>query len=164
MDIPHNSSAMFYFCEHIWPEVNKRVPNVKFYIVGKNPTKEIMQLEQKYPNIIVTGEVDDVEQIVSDSALMIAPLLFGTGIKTKIIEAMSWGVPVVTNLIGSEGINANDKEDLFICYSDEEMIQNVLLLLSNDQVNEKISRNSIHYVLRHFSSSVTKKNLKLILS
>ncbi|WP_235947112.1 glycosyltransferase [Paenibacillus glycinis] len=164
MDIPHNSSAVFYFCEHIWHEVKLKMPEAMFYIVGKNPTKEVKQLEQKYPDVFVTGEVDDVERYVSDSALMIAPLLFGTGIKTKIIEAMSWGVPVVTNPVGSEGINANHNEDLFICTTDEDMVNNVLLLLSNDEVNDRLSRNSIHYVLSHFSSSVTKKNLKLILS
>jgi glycosyltransferase involved in cell wall biosynthesis len=164
MDIPHNSSAVVFFCEHIWPRIKRQAPKAKFYIIGKSPSAEVLRLQQAYPDIIVTGEVDNLKEIVSDAALMIAPLLFGTGIKTKIVEAMSWGVPVVTNPIGSEGINAINHEDLFVCETDEEMVQNVLLLLNNKEINEKVSRNSIRYVTQHFSSSVTRKNLELILS
>lgn len=164
MDIPHNSSAVVFFCEKIWPGIKRKAPNAKFYIVGKSPTAEVLKLQKTYPDIVVTGEVDNVKRVVSDAALMIAPLLFGTGIKTKIVEAMSWGVPVVTNPIGSEGINAINHEDLFVSETDEEMVQNVLLLLDNEEINEKVSRNSIRYVTRHFSSSVTRKNLELILS
>ncbi len=150
MDIPHNTSAVVYFCEKIWPRMKQQAPKAKFYIVGKNPTAEVLQLQKDYPDIIVTGEVDNVKRIVSDAALMIAPLLFGTGIKTKIVEAMSWGVPVVTNPIGSEGINAINHEDLFVCETDDEMVQNVLLLLNNEEINEKVSRNSIRYVTQSF--------------
>ncbi|SFS54555.1 glycosyltransferase family 4 protein [Paenibacillus sp. BC26] len=164
MDIPHNSSAVVYFCERIWPKIKRKAPDATFYIVGKNPTAEVLQLQEAYPGVVVTGEVDDVKQIVSNCALMIAPLLFGTGIKTKIVEAMSWGVPVVTNQIGVEGISANHSEDLFICDSDDEIVQNVLLLLSNPEINEKVSRNSVRYVAGHFSSSVTRKHMELILS
>jgi glycosyltransferase involved in cell wall biosynthesis len=124
----------------------------------------VLRLQEIYPDVIETGEVDNVKRIVDDSALMIAPMLFGTGIKTKIVEAMSWGVPVVTNRIGTEGINANHGEDLFVCDLDEEMVRNVLLLLNNDEINDKVSRNSVRYVARNFSSSATRKNMELILS
>ncbi|AEI45248.1 glycosyltransferase [Paenibacillus mucilaginosus] len=163
MDIPHNCSAVFYFCEKIWPKVKKHQPDAKFYIVGKNPTREVLQLEKQYPDVIVTGEVNDVKKTVMDSALMIAPLLFGTGIKTKIVEAMSWGIPVVTNAIGSEGINASHRKDLFISENDEEMVQHILQLLNNAEMNHSMSKNSIDYVSQHFSSTVTKEKLQLIL-
>lgn len=164
MDIPHNTSAVVYFSENVWPKVKRQAPDATFYIVGKNPTPEVLRLEQTCPGVIVTGEVDNVRQVVNDAALMIAPLLFGTGIKTKIVEAMSWGIPVVTNPVGSEGINAINHEDLFVCETEEEMVKNILLLLQNQEINEKISRNSIQYVAHHFSSSVTRRNLELILS
>ncbi|WP_274650366.1 glycosyltransferase [Paenibacillus humicola] len=164
MDIPHNSSAVAYFCERIWPVIKAKAPKATFYIVGKNPTPEVLRLQERYPGVIVTGEVDDVKRVVGDAALMIAPMLFGTGIKTKIVEAMSWGVPVVTNRIGIEGIDANHGEDLFVCDTDEEVVQNVLLLLNNEEINEKVSRNSVRYVASNFSSSATRKSMELILS
>ncbi|WP_308638122.1 glycosyltransferase family 4 protein [Paenibacillus silvisoli] len=164
MDIPHNSSAVVYFCERIWPNIKRQAPEATFHIVGKSPTAEVQRLQKVYPGVIVTGEVDDVKHIVSHSALLIAPLLFGTGIKTKIVEAMSWGVPVVTNRIGVEGIDANHREDLFVCDSDDEMVRNVLLLLNNPEINDKVSRNSVRYVAGHFSSSAARKHMELILS
>ncbi|SFI28216.1 Glycosyl transferases group 1 [Paenibacillus sp. UNC496MF] len=164
MDIPHNSSAVVYFCERVWPSIKRQAPDTTFYIVGKNPTPQVLRLQEAYPGVVVTGEVDDVKRVVGDSALMIAPMLFGTGIKTKIVEAMSWGVPVVTNHIGIEGINASHGEDLFVCDSDDDIVRNVLLLLNNDELNEKVSRNSVRYVASNFSSSATRKNMELILS
>ncbi|MDG0791465.1 glycosyltransferase family 4 protein [Cohnella ginsengisoli] len=164
MDIPHNSSAAVYFCERVWARIKQSNPAAVFYIVGKNPTAEVLRLQRDHPGVIVTGEVDDVKRIVGDSALMIAPLLFGTGIKTKILEAMSWGVPVVTNAIGSEGLDANNGEDLFVCESEDEMVRSVLLLMGDSEINDSISGNSIRYVSRRFSSSATRKNMELILS
>ncbi|MBB6735112.1 glycosyltransferase [Cohnella zeiphila] len=164
MDIPHNSSAAVYFCERIWPRIKREMPDAAFYIVGKNPTAEVRQLQSKYPGVVVTGEVDDVKRIVRDSALMVAPLLFGTGIKTKILEAMSWGVPVVTNRIGSEGLDVHHGEDLFICDSEDEMVRSVILLMGDKETNDHLSGNSIRYVSSRFSGPATRKNMELILS
>jgi glycosyltransferase involved in cell wall biosynthesis len=164
MDIPHNCAAMFYFCEQLWSKIKAQQPEARLYIVGKNPTKEVQQLAQKYKDVYVTGEVNDVKQTVMDSALMIAPLLFGTGIKTKIVEAMSWGIPVVTNAIGSEGINAAHKKDIFISENEQEMIQHIIQLMNNPELNEQMSLDSIKYVSQHFSSKVTKQTLELIMA
>lgn len=164
MDIPHNSSAVVYFCERLWPGIKRQAPEAALYIVGKNPTPEVLRLQDRYPGIVVTGEVGNVRQFVEDSALMIAPLLFGTGIKTKILEAMSWGVPVVTSPVGSEGIDARQGEEWFVCESDEAFVRAVLLLLNDRTVNEKLSRNAVRYVKRRFSSAATRQKMELILS
>mgnify|MGYP000922488267 CR=1 FL=1 len=164
MDIPHNSSAVVYFCERIWPRIKRQAPDATFYIVGKSPTAEVLRLQEAYPGIVVTGEVDNVRRLVEDAALLIAPLLFGTGIKTKILEAMSWGVPVVTNPVGSEGIDAKQGEELFVCESDEEIVRAVLLLLSDRAVNEKLSRNSVGYVKRRFGSEAIRRKMERILT
>ncbi|RUS42663.1 glycosyltransferase family 4 protein [Cohnella sp. AR92] len=164
MDIPHNSSAAVYFCERIWPRIKREMPSAVFYIVGKNPSAEVRRLQDEYPGVIVTGEVDDVKTTVGDSAVMVAPLLFGTGIKTKILEAMAWGVPVVTNRIGSEGLDASHGEELFVCESEEEMVKDVLLLMGDREMNDSVSGNSIRYVTRRFSGSATRSSMELILS
>ncbi|THF73659.1 glycosyltransferase [Cohnella fermenti] len=164
MDIPHNGSAAVYFCERIWPSIKRQRPTASFYIVGKNPTSEVRRLQEQYPGVVVTGEVDDVKKVVGDSAVMVAPLLFGTGIKTKILEAMAWGVPVVTNRIGSEGLDASHGEELFVCESEEEMVKDVLLLMGDPEVNDSMSGNSIRYVSDRFSGSAARSNMELILS
>jgi len=164
MDIPHNSSAVVWFCERLWPAIKRLAPDATLYIVGKNPPPEVQQLPSRHPGIVVTGEVADVKQFVEDAALMIAPLLFGTGIKTKILEAMSWGVPVVTSPVGGEGIDARHGEDWFVCESDLAFVRAVLTLLGDRTVNERMSRNAIRYVKRRFSSAVTRRQMERILS
>ncbi len=164
MDIPHNSSAVVYFCERLWPAIKRQAPEASLYIVGKNPPPEVLRLRDRYPGIVVTGEVADVRRFVEDAALMIAPLLFGTGIKTKILEAMSWGVPVVTSPVGSEGIDAKHGEEWFVCKTDKAFVRAVLMLLNDRTVNERMSRNAIRYVQRRFSSAVTRQQMERILS
>ncbi len=164
MDIPHNSSAVLYFCERVWPAIRRQAPETTFHIIGKNPTAEVRRLQQTQPGVVVTGEVEDVRRIAGDSALMIAPLLFGTGIKTKIVEAMSWGLPVVTSPVGSEGIGANHGEELYVCRSDEEMAGCVLTLLRDAETNERMSRNALRYVDRHFGAAASLRSLARILS
>jgi len=163
MDVAHNTSAVLFFCEKIWPRITEEMPQMKFYIVGSNPSKDILNLTKEYNNIIVTGEVMSIKDFISDAALLVAPLLFGTGIKTKIIEAMSLGVPVVTNEIGIEGIAAYTQRDYYNYKDEDELIHNIMLLVNDDQENNRISENSMSFVMENFSKGDIQRKWRQIL-
>ncbi|RED37055.1 glycosyltransferase family 4 protein [Paenibacillus sp. VMFN-D1] len=164
MNVPHNTSAVLFFCEKIWPKLIKQNPDLVFYVVGSCPTERILDLSKEYKNIVVTGEVDNINEVICDAALLVAPLLFGTGVKTKIIEAMSVGVPVVTNEIGMEGINARTKVDYYHYQNEEELIQAILNLINDERENERLSNNSMLFVLKNFSDASIKEKWVQILA
>ena len=95
MDYFANVEAVLYFCKNILPLIKKDVPDVKLYIVGANPVKVIRGLANN-KDIFVTGFGEDKRQHLARAAVCVAPLRIGRGIRNKVLEAMSAGVPVVT--------------------------------------------------------------------
>lgn len=97
-----NVDSLDYIVNKIFPHLKNKT---KLNVIGKYPE----ELKSKYANktfIKFYGRVEDLKSIVQNSCIFIAPIAYGTGIKTKIIEAMAMGMPVITNEVGAEGIYA----------------------------------------------------------
>ncbi len=134
MDIPHNVSAVLYFYNNIFPVLKKKIPELEFHIVGKCPVDSVKKLSS-VEGIIVTGMKENLYEYIKDSSLVVAPLVFGTGIKTKIIEALSLGLPVVTTVIGAEGIPVTDNSGIFVADNDQEFIEYIEKLVNSKEYN-----------------------------
>lgn len=152
MDIPHNISAVLYFYNKIWPKVKMHSPNAKFYIIGKSPAPEISELARQ-KDIIVTGEMKNIFEAIQDAAVFVAPLLFGTGIKTKVIEAMSIGIPVVATTIGAEGIFYGENKGLFVTDDSEEFVEYILKLMNNVELNYEVTNNGYKLIDEYYSKT-----------
>jgi sugar transferase (PEP-CTERM/EpsH1 system associated) len=112
MDYLPNIDAVTWFCKSIFPEILRAVPDVKFYIVGSNPPKEIQTLASD--SVIVTGFVDDIRTYIAQSWLAVYPLRIARGIQNKILEAMAMGItPVVPESLRSSLDDAWPQEVLF---------------------------------------------------
>jgi len=112
LNVAHNESAIKHFVNDIFPKVLEKNKNVKFLIIGPGASENLKLLASK--NIKFTGRVNDVRDYLSQCKAFVCPLTFGSGIKTKNLEAMSMGIPVVTSLIGAENIDAINGQDWFI--------------------------------------------------
>lgn len=145
MYVAHNKDSVNSFIEKIFLEVLKEVPNCVFRIVGRCPD-EYKRYLQKYKNVEVTGEVDDIRSYIQECSLSVAPLKYGTGIKTKILETMAMGVPVITNDIGTEGINAKKNEDIMIENDDKLMVDKIIKLLEDKELQNKFIRQGSLFV------------------
>jgi polysaccharide biosynthesis protein PslH len=133
-----NEDAVIYFSKEILQFVRKQIPEIEFYIVGKKPTKKVLELG-KEEGIIVTGEVEDVRGYIAESSIMIVPLRMGTGTRFKILEAMSMGIPVVSTSIGCEGLDVTNNKDILISDNPEEFSQAIINLINNKVLYEQIS-------------------------
>ena len=115
MDRPENYESVIDFIENVMPLLKD---NLILNVVGSKPNPKLIAAAEKFnqnkstnSKINITGFVEDIRPYLSEAMCMIAPLKLGAGIKVKVLEAMSAGVPVLTNKIGIEGIYAeNDKE------------------------------------------------------
>lgn len=158
MNVAHNETAVVNFCEKILPQIIKKIPNVKFYIVGGGVTDKVLNLQNK--NVIVVGKVDDVRKYISKTKVFVCPLLFGSGIKTKNLEAMAMGVPVVTNSIGAESISALDGTDWIIRDNENDFASEVIKLLEDKNYSETISKNAYNYVKENYSWQIVSNKWK----
>jgi glycosyltransferase involved in cell wall biosynthesis len=110
MDRPENFEGVRWFISEIWDKVRKEIPDAKFIVAGSKPPEWLKAIDRE--DIEVTGFVEDLDVYYKKAAVFIAPLLSGAGVKFKIVQALAYGLPVVTTDIGAEGINEND-EDIF---------------------------------------------------
>jgi sugar transferase (PEP-CTERM/EpsH1 system associated) len=104
MDYWANVDAVKWFAEDVFPIIKRRRSGVHFYIVGSKPAKEVLQLAEKDPAVIVTGRVEDVRPYIAHAHVVVAPLRIARGIQNKVLEAMAMARPVVVTSAGMEGI------------------------------------------------------------
>lgn len=109
---PANEQGALYFARQIFPLIRQRIPESEFMVVGSRPSRRLTTA--KVPGMAVTGFVPSVEPYYRKAAVAVAPLLAGSGIKGKVVQAMACGKPVVTTSIGAEGIPATERDGLFV--------------------------------------------------
>ncbi|MFZ5645001.1 MAG: glycosyltransferase [Bacillota bacterium] len=148
-----NVDAVVWFSEKIFPKILAHVPEIKLYIVGSKPTEEVKNLQSN--NIIVTGYVtnDELARIYGESRVVIVPLRYGAGVKGKVIEAMYYGVPVVSTGMGVEGL-ADISDKLVVADGEDRFALEVISLYKDYAKLEDLSNKSREYVKEHFA----KKN------
>lgn len=140
MDWLPNSDAVIYFAKEVLPLIWKKNDQVKFYIVGKNPTKEVMSLENKDHRIIVTGAVDDVRPYIAKSKIFVVPIRVGGGTRLKILEAMSMNKAVISTTVGAEGISYTDGHSIIIQDYPLHIANSVLTLLEDEEKRQALGQ------------------------
>jgi glycosyltransferase involved in cell wall biosynthesis len=101
---PPNIDAAVWLVESILPSLRVKVPGLRLHIAGSNPSQAVLDLAAD--DITVHGYVSD-EQLIDlygRAACAVVPLRFGAGVKGKVLEAIRYGVPLITTSIGAEGI------------------------------------------------------------
>ena len=132
-----------------------------FYIVGSNPTTEVTSLQSD--DIVVTGFVKDVSPYFDNCRVFVAPLRFGAGMKGKITQCMSLGLPLVTTTIGAEGIGLVNGINALIADDPREFAESVLKLYSDEQLWNSFSKSSIRHIRENYSVEVIRKKFMDIL-
>jgi len=143
-----NISMAKYLAAEIMPRIWKRRPNTRLYIVGKDPSPDIKGLENN-PLITVTGTVDDIRPFLWRATVAVVPLLYGTGIQNKILEAMATGTPVVTTFNALTALQVQVGTELFAVNDAEEFSQAVLRVLEDRSLQSKIGNAGASYVRNH---------------
>jgi O-antigen biosynthesis protein len=150
-----NVDAMLYFCEQIFPSIREAVPDCKLTIIGSNPPEEIRRLQSDFIRII--GYAPSLDPFFRNSYVSVAPLRFGAGMKGKVGEAMSQGLPVVTTSIGAQGMGLVHRHNAMICDSPSEFAASVVELIRNRELYEDIRRNAFDHIKNTCGTVVVEK-------
>lgn len=147
---PENYLSAIWYIENVMPRI--RDLKLKFVVLGSNPNDSF----NKYisDDVIVTGFVEDITPYFEKSLCLVAPLVLGAGIKVKILEAMSAGIPILTNTIGIEGIPATPLQEYIHCESPIEYEKAIRQAYKRKL--DKIGNNGQHFVNEHFSLEKSK--------
>ena len=142
--VASNADTLKMLVEDILPLIKS---DYKLYVIGKCPDT----LSNRYKNnarIMFCGRVDDLREYVKSTAVFLSPIAYGTGIKTKIVEAMAMGMPVITNSVGVEGIHAKIGQDIIVCDEFIDIARETDRLLC-----DAIARNTIGNNARKFAEN-----------
>ena len=146
-----NRDAVHWFVRTVWPQLKKKHPQLKFYIVGRGATSSIRKLARRDPQIVVTGEVQDIRPYLARAKVFICPIRIGSGFRAKILEAMASGVPVVSTSLGAEGIPAGGGETLLLADTPGQMLKCIRLLLVDADLGATMTAKARELVVNRFA-------------
>jgi polysaccharide biosynthesis protein PslH len=163
MDYFPNQQAVLAFCRDVLPQLRAHRPQVRFAIVGADPSREIRDLG-KLPGVEVTGSVPDVRPHVTRAALTVAPLAIARGTQNKILESMSMGVPVVCSVRAAGGVDAVAGEHLLTADGAAAYASAITRILDSAAERERLARAGRERVLSHHSWASSMRRLDQLIA
>lgn len=163
MDHYPNHQAMLYFIKDIWPNLKKKKPNIKLTIAGKHPRSELINLAQLDSSILLTGEVNDMRPYLEKATIYIAPILSGSGTRTKILEAMSMKKAIISTSIGVEGLLVENNKNVLIADDIEKFIYYIVFLFNNPSKRKLIEENARILVNEKYNWQTIAEKQKLLI-
>lgn len=157
MDWMPNQEGVQWFLDKVWPKVHQMLPQLTLYLAGRKMPEEMMNLHVE--GVRVVGEVPDAMAFMASKQINVVPLLSGSGIRVKIIEALSAGKVVVTTSIGAEGINYTDGKDLLIADTPDQFVEQLQRCVENAEFCNEVSRNAINLVLHEYDNTLLTERL-----
>lgn len=116
MDYWPNVDAVIWFVTQVFPVLRAENKSLCFYIVGRNPTKQVTELSA-VTGVEVTGSVEDVRPYIQHALAAIAPMRIARGVQNKVLEAMAMEKVVLVSKMGLEGIHASNQSEVYLAES-----------------------------------------------
>jgi GT2 family glycosyltransferase/glycosyltransferase involved in cell wall biosynthesis len=130
---PPNSGAAVWFVQRVFPLIKAERPGTKLTLIGSSPTAEVKALSSD--DVLVTGYVTD-EALAAhyrQARVAVAPLLYGGGMKGKVVESMRFALPCITSPAGAQGLD-DARSFLAVAESPQDFAQATIRLLKDDDL------------------------------
>lgn len=150
MNWPPNSDAALWFIREVLPLIRQTCPDVRFRVIGHKPPPSFYQLAASDPGIEITGTVPAVLPLLRECTLQVVPLRAGSGVRHKILESMSAGVPVVSTTIGAEGLYLRDQHEILLADDATSLSAAILRLLDDSALRRTIAENAFTRINHEF--------------
>ena len=151
---PNLDAAMFLIHE-ILPELIVRNPSIELHLAGTYTPKVFDSYASKH--IIIHGKVASSSDFLLNHGILVAPIFSGSGVRVKIVEALSFGLPVIASTIAMQGI---DSESALIADTKNEFIQQICQLIDNIDSQKKLQQKAIDTIQQKFTMEPIALSLK----
>lgn len=159
MDWKPNIEGVDWFLNHVKPKLTKE--DINIYIAGKNmPTEYFNHQDTK---TIIEGKIENAIEYIKNKEIIFVPLFSGSGIRIKILEAMTLGIPVISTSKGAEGIPYKNKQNILIANSPSEFKEAICLLIKDKKLAQQIGNEGKKLILNHFSNEIVINKLSRVL-
>lgn len=159
---PPNEDAVLWYAREVHPRVRAALPDVVLHVVGSEVSAAVQALAGD--DLVVHGFVDDLAPLMDGCRLSIAPLRYGAGVKGKVNMAMSYGLPVVATSMAVEGMHVQAGDDVLVAADAEAFAAAVIALYRDETLWNRLSRNGLANVERHFSFAAAETAIRRIVT
>ncbi len=157
MSYPPNVSAVLFLYHDILPLLKTKYPEIKILIAGANPVAKLRELHSE--NFVITGWVEEINEYYAKSKIFIAPMLIGTGLQNKLLEAMAMQLPCITSPLVNNSLGAKANTEILIAENANAYAAYVFRLLEDESFAKAISMAGYEFVTTNFSWSNTIEEL-----
>jgi len=161
MDYAPNEDAAVYLIDRILPLLRPSVSNLEVFIVGRDPSAALLDKARRYPDVTVTGFVDDMRPYLERAAVCAAPLRYASGMQNKVLEAMAMQVPVVTTSIVASGLCVDGAQPpVHVADGAREFAERIVNLLARETERSRLAADGRRFIERHFIWSRSAEKLE----
>ena len=146
MNYPPNRDSAIYIVKEIMPIIWKERPETTVMIAGVNNSPQVKALESD--KVKITGWMEDIRDAYASSRVFLAPMMLGSGLQNKLLEAMSMEMPCVTSVLANNALQAKEDEEVLIGRQPQDYAEKVLQLLENSEKAERMGikgKNFVHF-------------------
>lgn len=158
---PPNVDAALYFYQEIFPKIRQQMADSTLCLVGPKPTAEIVALGDD-PAVTVTGLVPDIRPYAERCGVFIVPLRSGSGMRVKILNAMAMGTPVVSTVVGAEGIDVTDGENILLADSPDTFANACVRVLNDPALASRLATGGRALMQRQYSWDTVGGQLRIL--
>ena len=164
LDVPHNHFSVLHFVKTCMDQMITEMPDVKLRIIGRGKSDELVRLAERYAGVVsLEGFVEDLDSVFRESCAMVVPLLFGSGVKIKTLEAFSRGLPVISTGFGVEGIPVTNGVNCVV-ENDIARYPRLMSAATDVRYNTAISKAAGEFYLQNYSEEQVFKAYDLLFS
>lgn len=150
MDYAPNVAAVQRMAQAIMPEVRRVLPQARFHIVGRAPSREVLALDGVHGTSVV-GLVPDTRPWLAGADMVVAPLTIARGVQNKVLEAMAMARPVIASPDAASGIDARSNAQLVVAETDAAFVASILHLATEADLAAELGREARRFVLETMS-------------
>ena len=147
MSYPPNIDAVHYIAEHILPEF----PDSTLLVSGSSPHSSVSSLAQRNSQITLTGWVEDIRTSYARGRIFLAPMMIGTGMQNKLLEAMAMGIPCVTTPLANNAIHAKHEIEIMVGKDASEIISVIHTLRRDKAFSDSLALAGSKFVQEQYS-------------
>lgn len=157
MSYPPNIEAALYIKNQLMPLLEKEIPTIQCLISGANPTNQLKKCDA--PNFNVSGWVEDIRDSYASARIFIAPMMLGTGLQNKLLEAMAMGLPCITTTLANNALKAIPNEQILIADQEIDFVIQIQRLINDSVYYQQIAEAGKAFVKENYQWSAINERL-----
>jgi glycosyltransferase involved in cell wall biosynthesis len=146
-----NLDGLKWFLKNVWPCVSRQNPRATLHIAGRGASAHVRRWLHG-EGVFFEGEVGDARGFMASMNVMIAPLFAGSGLRIKIIEAMSLGRTVVATPVAAGGLAANDSQEIIIATDPSSFCSALTMVLKDPLLRAATGKAAVDFVRRNYDN------------